>query len=217
MQAALLFSVVCSSLLVPGDKRAARTYLNSYLEPTTKGKAAFYKVPAGQDGALYLGKIFTMHDELKAEGHYADPELKIPQGHFVFYYPNGKVESEGDYAQGNKSGVWQRFDEWGQALAEKVYDPEPLENIVYTRAPTMPQFPGGESAMITYMRSSGAAKGGVASFVVERNGDLSDIKVSGVPASVQDQLVQALEKAPPFMSGEKDGVPVRVQMRVPLE
>lgn len=210
--------MIWSSLLVPGDKKAGRIYLNSYLEPTTRGKAAYYKVPAGQDGALYLGRILTMDDVLKAEGHFADPELKVPQGHFIFYFPNGKVESEGEYAMGNKSGVWQRYDEWGQQLAEKVYNPEPLENIVYTRAPTMPQYPGGESAMITYLRSTaGELKGGYATFVVEKNGDLSDIRVNGVPSGAQDQLVQALDKAPPFMSGAKDGVPVRVQMRVPLE
>jgi len=119
---------------------------------------------------------------------------------------------------GYKSGVWQRYDEWGQQLAEKVYDPTPLENIIYTMAPTMPQYPGGDRAMVDYLRSTaGDVKGAMASFVVEKDGDLSGIKVTGAPPPASDQLVDALDRAPRFEAGEKDGVPVRVLMRVPLK
>ncbi len=217
MQAIILLTAIWTSLSVPGDKRSTRIYLNNVMEQTTKGKASFYKEPTGLEGDVYAARIYTMQGVLKAEGHYLDPELKVAHGHFRFYYPDGRVESEGDYAQGNKSGVWQRFDTWGQQLAEKVYNPEPLANIIYTVAPTMPQYPGGERAMVSYLRSNGVGiKGAMASFVVEKNGDLSEIKVTGAQPELADQLVQALEKAPAFSAGEKDGIPVRVQMRVPL-
>lgn len=218
MHALLLTASLIAMMPLPGGKKQARTYLNSVMEPTTKGKASYYKVPAGQDGALYVGRIFTMNDVLKAEGRYADADLRIAHGRFVFYFPSGKKECEGDYQMGNKSGIWLRYDEWGQQLAEKVYDPTPLENIVYTMAPTMPQYPGGEQAMITYLRSkAGNVEGGMASFIVEKDGELSDIKVSGFEPAISDQLVDALDRAPRFEAGEKDGVPVRVQMRVPLK
>lgn len=218
MHALLLVASICTMTLAPGDKKPVRTYLNSVMEPTSKGKAAYYKIAAGQDGAAYVGKIFTMDDVLKAEGRFADAELQVEHGHFVFYFPDGKKESEGDYQMGNKSGIWQRYDEWGQQLAEKVYDPSPLENIVYTMAPTMPQYPGGEQAMITYLRSkAGEVNGATATFVVEKDGDLSEIKVMGAAPGTMDQLVDALDHAPRFEAGEKDGVPVRVHMRVPLK
>jgi antitoxin component YwqK of YwqJK toxin-antitoxin module len=55
-------------------------------------------------------------------------------GPFVFYHANGKVESKGFVRNGNKSGLWERFDVWGGALAEKVYDPEPAgEHHLHTR------------------------------------------------------------------------------------
>jgi antitoxin component YwqK of YwqJK toxin-antitoxin module len=218
MQTLLLLTTLWTGLLAPGDNKAPRTYLSNVMEVTTKGKAAYYKVPAGQEGMAYIGRIYTMDDVLKAEGHYADAALEVEQGHFTYYHPDGKVESEGDYAMGHKSGVWQRFDQWGEQLAEKVYDTKPLENIVYTVAPTMPQYPGGEQAMITYLKGKATnADGMTASFVVEKNGDLSEIKVIGGSPSMAEDIAEALEKAPRFEVGEKDGVPVRVQMRVPLK
>jgi antitoxin component YwqK of YwqJK toxin-antitoxin module len=218
MNALLLAASILATTLTPGDKKPARAYLSNVMEPTTRGKAAYYKVAAGQDGSAYVGKIFTMDDVLKAEGRYADAALEIEHGHFIYYFPDGTKESEGDYAMGYKSGVWLRYDEWGQQLAEKVYDPTPLENIVYTMAPTMPQYPGGDQAMISYLKSKAVgAEGATATFVVEKDGDLSGIKVIGAQPATSDQLVQALDRAPRFEAGEKDGVPVRVQMRVPLK
>ena len=144
--------------------------------------------------------------------------LHVEHGHFVYYFPDGKKESEGDYEMGHKSGVWLRYDQWGQQLAEKVYDPSPLENIVYTMAPTMPQYPGGEQAMISYLKTkAGDVDGATATFVVEKDGDLSEIKVIGAQPAISDQLVDALDRAPRFDAGAKDGVPVRVHMRVPLK
>ncbi len=218
MHPLLLAASIITATFAPGDKKPVRTYLNSVMEPTTKGKAAYYKVAAGQEGSNYIGKIYTMDDVLKAEGRYADADLKVADGHFIYYFPDGKKESEGDYAMGYKSGIWQRYDEWGQQLAEKVYDPTSLENIVYTMAPTMPQYPGGEQAMISYLKTkAGDVNGATATFVVEKDGDLSEIKVLGAQPAINDQLVDALDRAPRFEAGEKDGVPVRVHMRVPLK
>lgn len=219
MYALLLATTVCSSLVASAAASGQRTYLNGVLEPSTKARAAYYKEPAGMDGALHLGRIYTMDGVLKAEGRYADAELQVEQGLFVFYFPDGKVESTGNYENGKKSGVWKRYDRWGQALAEKVYDPTPLENIVYTMAQTMPAYPGGERAMVKYVHEKcGKTKGEVvATFVVEKDGGLSDVKVLGADDRTTEQLVQALEASPRWQAGVNDGVPVRVQMRVPLK
>lgn len=218
MLALLFTTMLCGPIPGPMGKGPERTWLNSVLEPTTKAKAVYYRIPTGRQGDAYLGKILTLDDVLKAEGQYADPALTIPHGHFVFYYGDGGKESEGDYAMGNKTGVWQRFDKWGTALAEKVYDLKVLEDLVYTTAPTMPQYPGGEHAMITYLKDkAGRVSGATASFVVEKDGELSDIKVLGASQDVADQVADALKQAPRFTAGEKDGLPVRVQMRVPLK
>ena len=202
-----------------------RLYLSDVLEPTSKRNAAYYLQPEGKDGDLFIGKIYSMDGKVKAEGRFKDEALSIEEGPFVFYYPSGKVESRGHYAMGNKSGVWERFDAWGQPMAEKVYNPEPLANILYTHAQTMPTVAGGEKALVRSIKekvtdpSGKNIKGQVmASFIVEKNGELTDVKViEGKNPPVDEQVVDMIKSTAPWTPGEDKGVPVRVQMRLPVQ
>lgn len=216
----LLMPVLCNGLAAQAA-HAQRGYLDAHLEPSTKGRAA-YTIEQGETTANggFDARIVAMDGTLKATGHYADAEFRIPDGHFVFYYPNGKVESEGNYIMGRKDGVWTRKDKWGRDLAEKVYDSAPLENVVYTLAQTMPQFPGGEKAMVRYVREKvGKTHGDVmASFIVEKDGKLSTVQVVGADdPQLADQIASVISTAPQWEAGKQDGLPVRVQMRVPLK
>lgn len=217
----LLITVIAFVGLSLAPANAQRIYLDAVLEPATKSKAAYYLEPGGSDGTGgYLAQIFSLDGSLKAKGRYADAECRIPDGHFVFYFPNGKVESEGRYQQGRKDGVWTRNDKWGRELAEKVYDAAPLKNLVYTLAQTMPQYPGGEKAMVRYLREKvGKTQGDVmASFIVEKDGQLSELQVVGAEdPRIADQIANAISTAPRWEAGIQDGQPVRVQMRVPLK
>lgn len=207
--------------LVANPTLAQRSYLDAVLEPSSKGKAAYYLEPGGNDGTGgYLAQIYSLDGVLKAKGRYADEQYLIPDGHFVFYYPNGKVESAGAYQKGRKNGVWVRNDKWGRELAEKVYDAAPLKNLVYTLAQTMPQYPGGDKAMVKYIKEKvGKTHGNVmASFIVEKDGQLSDLQVVGAEdPQVAEQIATVISSAPRWEAGVQDGQPVRVQMRVPLK
>ena len=219
--------VLACAVLTAGaqDPKQARLYLSQVLEPTTKRNAAFYMQPDGKDGELFIGKIYALDGKLKAEGRFKDEALTLEEGPFVFYHPNGKVESKGTYAMGNKSGIWERYDVWGQPLAEKVYNPEPLANIIYTRAQSMPQVAGGEKALVRTIKervvdpSGKDVRGQVtASFIVEKNGDLTDVKViEGKNATIDDQVVDVIKSTSPWTPGVDKGVPVRVQMRIPVQ
>ncbi|HQV38628.1 MAG TPA: energy transducer TonB [Flavobacteriales bacterium] len=216
----LLLTTIMASLAV-GSVNAQRSYLDEVLEPASKAKAAYYLDPGGKDGqGGFLAHIYTLDGVLKADGRYMDAEYRVADGHFVFYYPNGKVESEGDYQKGRKNGVWQRNDKWGRELAEKVYDAAPLKNLVYTLAQTMPQYPGGDKALVRYVRDKvGKTHGDVmASFIVEKDGQLSDVQVVGAEdPRTADQIAGVINSLPPWQAGVQDGQPVRVQMRVPLK
>lgn len=219
MRAPALLIFLLTATLNAATASAQRTWLDQVLQPTSKGKAAYYKEPSGEANGHFKGKIFTLDGVLKAEGEYFDPELKIEDGHFTFYHPDGKVESTGDYAMGNKTGVWQRYDKWGQELAEKVYDAKPLENIVYTMAQTMPRYPGGETAMVKYLKEKcgKSVSGATASFVVEKDGTVTAVKVQGADEAEATNIAQAIATAPRWEAGNNEGVPVRVQMRVPIK
>lgn len=207
--------------LASAPVQAQKVYLDATLEPVNKGKAVYYLEPGGSDGTGgYLADLYYMDGTLKAKGRYADDQYRVPDGHFVFFHPNGKIESEGNYVQGWKDGPWTRKDKWGRELAEKIYDAEPLRNIVYTMAQTMPRYPGGEKAMVQYVRDRvGKPSGDVmATFVVEKDGRLSGVEVTGAEnEQVADQIASAISEAPRWTAGSQDGQPVRVQMRVPLK
>jgi hypothetical protein len=83
----------------------------------------------GKRGPLFIGKAFAPDGHLIAEGQFLDARLQEMHGAFVFYYPDGQVESQGRYEHGHKSGVWQRFDAGGRPLAERIYDPEAMERL----------------------------------------------------------------------------------------
>lgn len=202
-----------------------KQYLSEVLEFTSRKNAAYYRVASGTKDDLTLAKTYTLDGVLKVEGSYADPELKVEHGDFTFYHANGKVESRGEYVMGNKAGVWMRYDQWGRPLAEKVYDPESLENIIYTRAQQMPSFPEGEKAFVRVIdqKMSGPAgdrtKGkATASFIVEKSGDLTDVKVvEGSDVQLNEKLVEAIRSTSPWNTGVEKGQPVRVQVRMPVQ
>lgn len=90
----------------------------------------------GRRGGLYFGRSLATDGHLQAEGHFLDAGLQVMHGPFVFYYPNGQVESRGAFEHGRKTGLWERFDPEGIPLAERVYDPKAMERIDGVKAAT---------------------------------------------------------------------------------
>lgn len=201
-------------------------YLSAVLEPTSKKNASFYRVPNGKKADLFVGTTFSIDGRMKAEGTYNDEALTIEHGAFVFYHENGDIESKGSYEHGRKSGLWKRFGRGGDELAEKIYDPEPLANIVYTRAQVMPQYSEGDDReLVRYIKDRVNAEAGkrtkakvTALFVVEKSGALSDVRViGGKDAHVDEQVVDAIRATAPWSPGMEKGQPVRVNMRMPVQ
>lgn len=201
-----------------------RQYLSEVLASTTRKNAAFYRTVVGEQDGLVLARTFSMEGTLKAEGTFTDKSLQVEHGAFTFYHANGKVESKGQYVMGHKSGVWLRFDQWGRPLAEKVYDPEPLVNIVYTRTETMPAYPGGDKELVKVLRErtlqngEKAPRNVSATVLVEKSGELSEVKViDGPDAAFDERLAEAIRSTAPWTPGEEKGQPVRVRVKLPVQ
>jgi hypothetical protein len=206
-------------------QEAQPRYLSAVMEPTVRKTAVYYRLPAGTSGELYVGTTHTMNGALKAEGTYRDQELTIEHGRFVFYHDNGALESRGEYRYGKKTGVWQRFDANGNPLAEKVYDPDHLANIIYSSAQVMPRYPEGDDRVfVRYIRDRVNSETGqrtkakvTATFVVEKTGELTDVKVhGGKDPEVDGKVADAIRTATPWVPGEEKGQPVRVKVRLPV-
>lgn len=207
-------------------QKQERQYLDAVMQATTKKNAVYYRELTGSGAEGHNGKIYSMDGKVKAEGVYADPALTVENGKFTFFHSNGKVESKGVYRNGLKSGVWERYDRWGRPLAEKVYDPGVLDNIVYTRAQRMPVYTnGGEQGLSRFIRSRLSASTGkqvkgkiTASVIVEKDGTVSSVKVlERLGPDMDDKVADAIKHSGPWSPGEERGQPVRVQMKVPVD
>ncbi len=91
----------------------------------------------------------------------------------------------------------------------------------------MPAFPGGETALMQFLSShikypveaedNGIQGRVVCTFVVERNGSISDVRVvKSVDPSLDKEAVRVLKSMPNWIPGRQDGSPVRVKYTTPV-
>ena len=98
---------------------------------------------------------------------------------------------------------------------------------VYDVVEEMPQFPGGSSAMFEYLSQKvkypDAAKANgihgrvVCTFIVERDGSISDVKViRSVDPSLDKEAQQVILSMPRWIPGKQNGKTIRVKYTVPV-
>jgi len=97
-------------------------YMTNHMEVTDNKKEASYVCKIVDESEMgYHVKAYFMTGELKMEGWFQDKELTQPHGEFTYYYQNGQIESKGEFMEGSKFGLWERFDFEGNAKPEKIY------------------------------------------------------------------------------------------------
>lgn len=100
-------------------------------------------------------------------------------------------------------------------------------NKVFTRIEQVPEFPGGISAFGEFLgrnirypadsRRNGTQGRVLLSFVVERDGSLTDFHVvRGVDSSIDREAIRVLKMSPNWSPGIQNGKPVRVAYSVPI-
>jgi len=109
-----------------------------------------------------------------------------------------------------------------------TYDAASNDPIVYRRPEKMPQFPGGEKALMKFVYShlryhpdalsTGIQGRVIVGFVVNEKGNVSDVKILHSPSHLLD--ISALEVArmlPDFEPGEQAGKKVSVHYTLPID
>lgn len=71
---------------------------------------------------LYRVHIRSAQQIQRMEGQYLDSALTVPHGRFIYYHPNGRIESVGAYDHGVKVGTWYTQDAAGVGRAERTYN-----------------------------------------------------------------------------------------------
>jgi len=101
------------------------------------------------------------------------------------------------------------------------------EPIVYPVADEMPEFPGGELAMKKFLANniefpalaqrSGLEGMVILSFIVNQNGDISNIQVlKTLGAGTEAEAIRVLKKMPQWKPGKNNGIPVNVRFTLPI-
>ena len=124
-------------------------------------------------------------------------------------------------------------DESGEVLkAKEMIVNEPVkpkeeENKVFDVVEQMPSFPGGMAALMAYLQKNikyppvaeenGIQGRVVCSFVVERDGSVTDIKVAkSVDPSLDKEAVRVVSTMPRWIPGKQNGQSVRVKYTLPV-
>ena len=133
----------------------------------------------------------------------------------------------------NKEGVKDRTVEAVRndiAVAAPPPPPAPKPEVaskVFDVVEEMPSFPGGQGALMSYLASNikypvvaqenGVQGRVIVSFVVERDGSISDVKVArSVDPSLDREAQRVVKSMPRWKPGKQNGSAVRVKYTVPV-
>jgi len=100
-------------------------------------------------------------------------------------------------------------------------------DMVFDVVEVMPQFPGGQIAMLQYLMKNikypeQAMKEGIQGrvavrFIVEKDGSISDVKpVLSVHPLLNKEAVRVVKSMPKWSPGKHNGKPVRVRFNLPI-
>ena len=123
-------------------------------------------------------------------------------------------------------------EEAGEVLKAKevIAEPEPPkveETKVFDVVEEMPQFPGGQAALLEYLaknikypvvaEENGVQGKVVVTFVVERDGSITDVRVvRSVDPSLDKEAARVVKSMPHWIPGKQNGSAVRVKYTVPV-
>ncbi len=104
---------------------------------------------------------------------------------------------------------------------------EEEEALIFSVVESMPQFPGGDAALLTYLSDNMnyprmALESGIqgkvfVTFVVEKDGFITDVKVlRGIGGGCDEEAIRVVKSMPQWIPGRQRNMPVRVQFNLPI-
>ena len=114
-----------------------------------------------------------------------------------------------------------------EALITEPVKAREEETKIFTVVEQMPSFPGGPSALMQYLsknikyppfaEENGIQGRVICSFVVERDGSVSDIRIArGVDPSLDKEAIRVVSAMPKWIPGRQNGQMVRVKFTLPV-
>jgi TonB family protein len=205
-----------------------KDFLNEELQKQQEEIGAAYVRVSEKKGDVYDVNINFIGGQLFMTGQYADDKLTIPHGHFTYYLLDGNKESEGDYFQGNKVGVWRRWDTNGGPLPDRKYHDAPEDGGNKAKEDSnKSNQPASFTDFNKYVQKNlkypekaiqAGTKGTVyVSFQVQKDGSIKNAKVTkGVSNELDAAAMQLIMGMPKWTPAQKNGAAIEADVIVPI-
>ena len=170
-------------------------------------------------------------EKVKSSVKFTAPEIKKDDE----VKPEDELKSQDDLSKTNTAigsfDVKGNDEAEGEVLKAKevVVDEKPkeVETKVFDVVEQMPQFPGGPNALFEYLsknikypvvaEENGIQGRVIVTFVVERDGSITDVKVAkSVDPSLDKEAQRVVKSMPHWIPGKQNGSAVRVKYTVPV-
>ncbi|MDD4968537.1 MAG: TonB family protein [Paludibacter sp.] len=207
--------------------------------------AKYFRVIANDptDSLRKTYKFFYLSGQLKGEYsciNLLNEKLQlrdIIDGKLKKWYENGNIQRETEYKGGKIDGLNLAYWENGQLKRMENYSNSKFINgksynlegkeIQYSPIDEMPEFPGGEKALMNYisinlkypvkMQKKGIQGKSILKFVVGKDGSITKIEIIRSATSVlDDEAIRVVKSLPKWKPGMLDGEPVSVYYTLPV-
>jgi protein TonB len=121
-----------------------------------------------------------------------------------------------------------QVEEYKAPVMKQVDEEVVEEQEIFMVVENAPAFPGGDVARMKFLqdnikypqmaRESGIQGTVYVTFVVERNGNVTDVKIlRGIGGGCDEEAVRVVQNMPKWEPGKQRGKPVRVQFNMPIK
>ncbi len=205
-------------------------------------KAHYYKILSKEQNSTRATEIiYYKSGQMKQEKNYSIYEKKTLDGKFKEWDEGGQLRKDIDYKEGKLNGTlltyWangkaKRVDTYenGKLLTGKCSDAEGNE-IAYFNYEILPEYPGGVNVLLQLVykeikypkkaRRKGTEGQVVISFVIDKNGTMSNMKISkSVSDELDKEVIRVLtkikEENTKWKPGTQDGEAISVLYNLPV-
>ncbi len=169
---------------------------------------------------------YTGEEEIQEEIFQTPPESKPPP-------PPPKptlvieIVDDEEEVEETELDIVEEVDEETEIEYIEEEEEEIVEEEIFRIVEQMPTFPGGEEKLFEYLgknikypamaRDAGISGRVFVTFVVEKNGNITDVAIlRGIGGGCDEEALRVVKDMPKWKAGKQRGKPVRVQFNLPI-
>jgi uncharacterized protein len=103
-------------------------YNNNWTKISDKNQATYYRKAYIDSNKVWTAHDYYVSNRIQMIGTFKSKRLNIKQGHFIYFYENGRKSSEGECVNDKNEGFWTDWHENGQKKSEGKFKNDLRQN-----------------------------------------------------------------------------------------